>query len=232
MPTAAKILDSNAATNLNPARLIRVAAAPIVLTSIAVIASLFPGVCDLLQFDRAAIARGEVWRVVTGNFVHWNADHLIWDSLMFFILGLAIELRSRHRHLESDSAIGNLFVLTTVASAIAVSACVWFFTPLERYRGLSGIDSALFVLLAAWYLVDVIKSGAYSQAAIPSGLLLCFLAKIGYEIATGHTYFVDSTAAAFVPLPQVHLAGAGIGVLFFALVNRTSAVLHTAVHLI
>lgn len=174
----------------------------------AIIATLFPAVCELLQFDRAAISAGQCWRVVTGNFVHWNLDHLWWDALMFVVLGAAIELRSRR-----------VFVAVTALSALAVSATVWLATPLTIYRGLSGIDSALFVLLAVWYLLDRQQSRSDLPALIPITLLAGFIGKIGYEIVTGHTFFVDSAGAAFIPLPQVHLAGAAAGIAVLGLLQ-------------
>jgi rhomboid family GlyGly-CTERM serine protease len=171
------------------------------LGAAAVVISLLPSVVELLQFDRPAIASGEVWRLVTGNFVHWNTDHLLWDTLMFVVLGAAIE----HRH-------RGVFAIVTALSALAVSTTVWFATPLTAYRGLSGIDSAQFVLLATWYLIDSLKSRNQLPAGIPIVLLAGFIGKIGFEIITGQTYFVDSMSAAFLPLPQVHLAGAAVGI--------------------
>jgi rhomboid family GlyGly-CTERM serine protease len=173
----------------------------------AIVASLIPGIAELLQFDRGAIAQGEFWRAITGNFVHWSVDHLLWDVLMFVILGAMIEFRSRR-----------VFAAITALSAAAVSATVWMATPLATYRGLSGIDSALFVLLAAWFWLEARQGRGTLPEIIPVVLLLGFLGKIGYEIVTGQTYFVDSTAGGFIPLPQVHLAGAaaGLAVLGFA----------------
>jgi rhomboid family GlyGly-CTERM serine protease len=166
----------------------------------AVVMSLMPGTVEVFEFNREAILNGQLWRVVTGNFVHWNTDHLIWDALMFGVLGAAIERRHR-----------GALAIAALVTAIAVSATVSFATSLTTYRGLSGIDSALFVMLAAWYLADGLKSRRTLLVSISAVFLLGFIAKICYEIATGHTYFVDSSAAAFIPLPQVHLAGAAIG---------------------
>lgn len=179
----------------------------LLLSTAAIVASLLPGVAEALQFDRVAIAQGQLWRAVTGNFVHWNVDHLLWDALMFGILGAVLEWRSR-----------SIFAMAVALSAVAVSATTCFVTPQETYRGLSGIDSALFVLLAAWYLIDSQTSRIDLPPLIPAVLLTGFVGKIGYEIATGHTYFVNSVAAGFTPLPQVHLAGAAAGILVLSIV--------------
>jgi rhomboid family GlyGly-CTERM serine protease len=186
-------------TEWNAAALLRSTWLTATLGLVTIVASLTPGAAELLQFDRTAIAQGEVWRLVTGNFVHWNVDHLFWDCIMFVALGAAIEFRHR-----------GAFLAATALSACAVSATAWCIASVDTYRGLSGIDSALFVLLAGWYLIDALRSRCQLPLCIPIALLLGFFAKIGYEILTGRTYFVDSTAALFTPLPQVHLAGAAV----------------------
>ena len=56
-----------------------------------------PGLSESLQFDREAVAGGEIWRIVTGHFCHWNFDHLFWDLSMFLILGAMLERDERPR---------------------------------------------------------------------------------------------------------------------------------------
>ena len=63
----------------------------------------------LLEYDRAAILHGEVWRLVTGHFVHWSVGHLAWDLLAFAILS-AVCMRRRW-----------LFAAVVLATAIVVS---------------------------------------------------------------------------------------------------------------
>jgi hypothetical protein len=126
--------------------------------------------------------------------------------LMFTVIGALIEVRSRR-----------VFAAVTALSAAAVSATVWLATPLPTYRGLSGIDSALFVLLTVWFWLDARQGRGTLPATVPIVALTGFLAKIGFEIVTGRTFFVDSTAAVFVPLPQVHLAGAAAGLVVLTL---------------
>lgn len=148
-----------------------------------------------LELDRAAVARGEVWRLVTGHWAHWTAGHLFWDSLAFFALAAACEVRISRRRL----------LTTVLGSALAVSAGVWLALPeIERYRGLSGIDSALFVLLAVSLLRETRNPwGGLALAA--------FLGKSAWEVWTGSTLFI--AAGAFVPVPLAHLVGGAWGVI-------------------
>lgn len=144
-----------------------------------------------LELDRAAVARGEVSRLLTGHWTHWTLDHLLWDALAFVVLAVLCETRvSRGR-----------LLLAILGSAFAVSAAVWLALPeIDRYRGLSGIDSALFVLLA----VSLIRERPLAGLALAG-----FLGKAAWEAATGATLFV--AAGPFVPVPLAHLVGGAWG---------------------
>ncbi len=58
-------------------------------------------------------------------------------------------------------------------------------------------------------------------AAALIALIAGFEAKLGYELVTGTTLFVDSSAAGFTPLPLVHAVGGLVGCVF-ALRDPTS----------
>lgn len=121
-------------------------------------ALLVPSVTLALQYDRAAIVAGEWWRLITGHLTHWNGEHLFWDAAMFVVLGAILERRSR-RH----------FVACLIASTIAISATVWLLHPeLERYRGLSGVDTALFAMVAVDLLRDALRQGDRGQKDVAS----------------------------------------------------------------
>lgn len=173
------------------------------LSLLAIVISPIPGLPELLQFNRAAIGRGELWRLVSGNFAHWNSNHLCWDAVMFLVLGVAVEARRK-----------DTFAIDLLLSSLAVSAAVWRYCPeTVLYRGLSGIDSALFVLLATSLALEARRDHKRRQFVAALVLLLGFAAKIGYELATQQTLFVDSSVTTFVPLVETHLAGAIAGAL-------------------
>ena len=41
--------------------------------------------------DRHEVLQGEIWRLISGGFMHANAEHLIGNMVMLFILGMACE---------------------------------------------------------------------------------------------------------------------------------------------
>jgi rhomboid family GlyGly-CTERM serine protease len=167
----------------------------------AVLILLVPGWADGLQYDRQAIASGQVWRLLTGNLTHWNTEHAFWDVLMFVVLGVMIEGDGRRR-----------FVLLCLAAALGISLTTWFGHPdVQRYRGLSGIDTALFVYLAYSLLFRAWQHRRWSEALIPAVLLVGFSARLLYEAATGAGIFVDTSRAGFTVLAVTHVAGTLIG---------------------
>jgi rhomboid family GlyGly-CTERM serine protease len=154
-----------------------------------------------MAFDRAEIAGGQYWRLLAGHLTHCNREHLLWDVLMFGVLGAMIERRSR-----------GWFLATFLGAAAAISLALWFgHAELEHYRGLSGIDSALFTC-AMLMMLDEARQARRSTAWAIVALGTGFAAKIGWEAATGSTLFVDSGRAGFVPLPLVHVVGGIAGV--------------------
>jgi hypothetical protein len=87
----------------------------------------------------------------------------------------------------------------------------WISPEIGSYRGLSGVDSGLFVLLLMQLAGDGVRRKERIWVALPGLGLAAFLGKIAYEYLTGATLFVDSAAAGFVPLPAAHLLGAATG---------------------
>jgi rhomboid family GlyGly-CTERM serine protease len=180
---------------------------PMITLTIAAVALLIGNMgftAKLLQYDRVAIAAGEWWRAITGHLTHWSTDHLLWDVAVFATLGFLCEREGRRR-----------FAGCTAASTVLITAGIWFILPnLETYRGLSGIDSALFALLAGSFLRDAIAQRRWNWVAGIAVPLAGFLGKTFFEIATGTTLFVDSAAANMVPIPLAHVIGACVGLAF------------------
>jgi rhomboid family GlyGly-CTERM serine protease len=187
----------------------------LLLSAAAGAAWLIPGAASGLQYDRAALAAGQWWRIFTCHWTHFSLDHLLWDVAMFALLGALCERRSRAA-----------LLVCILLSAAMIPAMGWIFMPrMQTYRGLSGIDSALFALLAFDLLLREIRTGGRSGIVLAiGGLLVLFIAKIGVEIIYGRTTFVDSSAACMIPAPQAHLVGAvaGLACAGLALASRRS----------
>ena len=87
-------------------------------------------------------------------------------------------------------------VATLLGATGSISASLLLFQPeTATYRGLSGLDSALFRLLAAMIWRESRRDGRWKQGAVGITAGAAFLAKSAYELATGTTLFVDSSAA-------------------------------------
>lgn len=165
------------------------------LGALAVTLPSIPGAASWLELNRHA-PTGEAWRWGTAHLVHFNASHLAWDTVALLLLGTWVESVSRRG-----------FVITVALSALAISAAVWWWQPeLVTYRGLSGVDSALFGFVSRHLLAIARDRHDRWLGATAITAATLFLAKTGFELISNQTLFVASTGA-FVPVPLAHLVG-------------------------
>lgn len=155
-----------------------------------------------LEMQRTAVLSGEVWLLVTGHLAHFGWNHLLWDLAVFIGLGFWLENRMGTIRL----AVG-LFI-----SSIVIGLAILAWQPdLKTYRGLSGVDCALFgwallhVGLAAWRRRD------FSWLAITLVFSIGFVGKTLYEAIFNATIFVGHTGSGFDPVPLAHFVGLAIG---------------------
>jgi len=175
----------------------------VLVATASVAIALWPGAGSLFEFSRAALAAGEWWRVVSGQLTHFGLDHLAWDAGVFLVLGAMCERRNR---------TGTLACLGI--ATVLIPAAVWLLLPeMTTYRGLSGLDTALFALLGVMMFGEKWREGSRGGVAVIVFLLLGMVAKIAWEFVSGGTIFVDSSSGQFVPVPLAHLVGAAIGLL-------------------
>jgi rhomboid family GlyGly-CTERM serine protease len=177
-----------------------------------------PSLAQALQFDRDSVASGELWRVVTCHLPHFSFDHLCWDTLVLLILGVVCERRSR-----------GCYLICLAVSAIAISLGVWLAVPqLGIYRGLSGVDTALFSMLAVSLLREKWSQRDWLWMGILGVLAAGLAGKLAYEILAGGSVFVAAAAADFQPVPLAHLVGVAVGAVIggadirYHLCSRTS----------
>ncbi len=175
----------------------------VTLLLVAAAAAVFviPGAAGALRFDRAAVASGQAWRLVTGHFAHVNFEHFAWDAGTLLFLGILCERDGRRR-----------FVGALAGAAAAIALAVWATPGLHQYSGLSGLDSAVFALLSVTILREKAAERSWGWAAAAAGVLVLFVGKCGYEAATGTTIFAQDLEGS-VPVPLAHAAGAAIGAL-------------------
>jgi rhomboid family GlyGly-CTERM serine protease len=174
------------------------------LCAVAVLVFLCPRLTSLFQYDRAAVLNGELWRLLTCQWTHWNASHVMWDSVMFLSLGALCERLHR----------GTLLTCVIVSAVLIPVVCAVAIEQMCHYRGLSGLDSALFVLLAV-QLIRIYRSRDRVIALIAAVGLGAFLVKTTYECLTGSVLFVEPESA-FTPVPLAHIVGGAIGLVVAA----------------
>jgi rhomboid family GlyGly-CTERM serine protease len=172
----------------------------LLLTLPALLILAIPGAEEALQYDRVALTDGQCFRLLTCHWTHWNVDHAFWDILTFSVLSAWCERHSRWGLLAA-----------TFASAGAISTALWCKAELPTYRGLSGLDSALFAYVAAALLQHSWSKRQWFFIGLGALLVSSFAAKVSFELLTGATLFVDATAAHFLPVPFVHAIGAIVG---------------------
>jgi len=176
--------------------------ASLLFSSLAVVIYLGPALGEWFAYDRTAIAAGQLWRLVTGHWTHWTADHLAWDLVVFAVLGVFWERTGRRR----------AFLVCVFGSALLISLAVWLVLPeMALYRGLSGVDCALVTAVTFQSLRRSARSGQHGLSLALTAVLAGYFLKVLYELATGSTLFVNSENATFIAVPLAHLVGGVFG---------------------
>ena len=97
--------------------------------------------CDL-AYNRIQIANGEVWRTLSGHFLHFNWTHWFLNSSALLLI-----VSIFHESWSWKTLLSSL-----TFSALCISACLWFISDdLKRYVGLS---ACLYALLVTSLIMD------------------------------------------------------------------------------
>lgn len=155
-----------------------------------------PGAAELLSYDREAVARGELWRLVTGHLAHYSWEHLTNSLLVLLPAAWLIESRRR-----SDPLFLTLSAAGTVGMALLLAE-----PDIAEYRGASAIGLALLVYAASGGL-----HGDRRWRRVCQVLLAAVIAKLLAETA-GWQWRDWQAGAGFVPVASSHAVGAATGV--------------------
>lgn len=148
---------------------------------------------DLLRYDRAAIATGQWWRLVTAHIAHLGLHHAVLNTLGLAFLWALFAREWRPR---------DWIVIILIVTA-AIDGGLWFRDPqLAWYVGASGV---LHGLMAAGVL-------AYIRRRDPLGWVMAALlaAKLVYEQVHGPLPLAGKGVPVVV---DAHLYGASAGLL-------------------
>lgn len=138
-------------------------------------------------FDYDRVIAGEYWRLITGHWLHGDAEHLLWNVAGLVILASIIERRSC-RLLLASIAIGMLSVDMLLLSAAS---------SVQYYIGLSGMLNTLMAVVLAIYWYE-------TQSPIVILVALLCVGKIVVEMSSGHAIFTDTSWPSYA---IAHLAG-------------------------
>lgn len=117
-----------------------------------------------LLFERDAIDSGQLWRLISGQFIHLTLPHLIINIAGIVMIWL----------LFAEHIAGLRFVWLLPLLALGSSAGMWLFSPqIANYVGFSGVLYGLFTWGA---LQDTLQRQPFARA-----LLIIIFAKASYE---------------------------------------------------
>lgn len=155
------------------------------------------------SLTRATFIDGVSYQLWTGHCLHYTFEHFAWDALMFVVFA-ALLWREEGWRMFGWLALG----------APLISIVVFRLdSHLMEYRGLSALDSMLFIRYCLGSIVNTKSWDRWFFGVLP---FVALSAKIGYELCSGSALFVSDLGEGVVPLPSAHLAGMAIGV-FWAL---------------
>ncbi len=167
---------------------------PLVVAALAIIAQ-FSGdtVQQDLRYDRDAILYGEVWRLLSGNFLHLGNMHLLLNLAGLALIWMFFGARFSH---------GQWIVIVLVTS-IATGAGLLVFTPdVGLYVGLSGALHGYFVAGCMAEIRLKLREGWW--------LLIAITLKLAWEQWSGPLPGTASLAGGEV-IVDAHLFGAIAG---------------------
>ena len=153
------------------------------------------GARHALRYDRQMILQGQVWRLITGNFVHLGPGHFLEDMAGMVLLWLLFE----------DALAGWRMPAVLLAGSAAVGIGLLVGDPgVDWYVGISG---ALDTLWAAGSLRLIRRRDRFGWI-----LIAVLLAKLAYEQLFGPLPFSTVTTGGNVVV-DAHLYGALAGAL-------------------
>jgi len=154
---------------------------------------------EWLRWDRGALANGQLWRAVTGHFVHLSWSHFLLNLGAFFLVWMIV----------GDRLAPRIWVLVIAVCVAGMGLGFWFMAhELQWYVGMSGL---LHGLLMAGLIVGI-RSFPTESLLIGSFVMT----KLIFEQFSGPLPGSESVSGGAV-IVDAHLYGALSGAIFAAL---------------
>lgn len=178
-----------------PPRLIAMPWITACLVAAAIAAQWLPGAADLFFYDRGAVARGELWRIVTGHFVHYSWAHLGNSLLALSPAAWLIESRRRWDVLP-----------IAVSACLAIGLMLLLGEPhIAEYRGASGIGLAFLVYAGLCGLHENRRWRGVCVVLLAAVMVKLLAEAAGWQL---RNWQADE---GFVPVLSSHVVGAAVG---------------------
>ena len=175
-----------------------VMAAAALMVVAAVLVQACPAAREALEFDRRAVAGGQVWRLVTSHLTHWSWVHLAWD--MGSLVALCWIVRRR----------GCLVLMVAAAASVAIGLAVYALAPdIGAYRGMSGVNYALL----GWALLEPNPGPGRRLRLARLALLAMTVANVIHEWAASASLLWVQLPDGVAVVAAAHAAGLAVGVL-------------------
>lgn len=179
--------------------------------ALAALLAIVPGSGEALEYDRARVAAGELWRLATAQAVHWTLRMALADLGAILVLGAWLERNGQRKRMLLAIFLG---------AALAIAGVALLLPHLALYRGSSASASALFVLTALEVACHSPRRGARSLALLA---LFLIAAKVAWEAFTGNPLFAAPLPSGVAVVPLAHLLGGAAGGLAAALPHPARA---------
>lgn len=161
----------------------------------------FQAFCTFMQYDRALILKGELWRLLTCHLVHWSPEHFYLDASVFLALGITFEQKI-------DRIYGSVLCMAGLVIGLTL---LLFQTDLTTYRGISGLINTQIILGTGLFVFE--RNPGRALKGFYLSIFFAHLIKTAYEIIFQVSIFsteVLGDLGRFTPL--AHLAGVLVGV--------------------
>ena len=149
----------------------------------------------MLRYERQAVLSGEVWRLLSANFLHTNLAHLGMN-----LLGMLLIVKISHTSLNQ----ANFLTVLCGCALFSSLGLLLFFPKIGWYVGLSGALHGLILFMA----IREYRDDRFLFSLLIAGTLF----KLGYESFNGGNPLTASQIDARV-LIEGHLTGAVGGML-------------------
>lgn len=147
-----------------------------------------------LGFIPTDIEKGEVWRIITGQVLHTNFNHVLLN-----MAGIVLIWALHGEYYDTKH-----YTLAVLSSLLLVGIGLLLFAEYRSYAGLSGILHSLIVYGG---VIDIKRHDKTGWL-----LLIGVLAKVVYEMIIGPTKYTEELIQAGVAV-EAHLIGCIVGLI-------------------